>query len=378
MLGMVVLVGMGERLAERFLPLYLLALGGSNWAIGALNGLNNLLGALYSLPGGYLSDRLGYRRALLLFNLMAIAGYAVVLAIPTWWAVLAGAVLFIAWSAIAMPAIMSMVATLVPAKHRTVGVSLHSLIRRLPMAVGPILGGLLIARYGTIDGVRIAIAGALAMAIVAALLVGFRIAAPPAPAARPPSVRVRLDPALRHLLVTDILIRFAEQIPYAFVVVWVVKLHGFSPTTFGVLTAVEMATAAVCYLPVAALADRSGKKGVVLITCGFFTLFPALLYFSTTLGALYAAFVVRGLKEFGEPARKAMILDLAPPESRATTFGTYYLIRDTVVSVAAFGGAWLWNLGPGVNLATAAACGLIGTLYFARFGSSLPRPPETA
>ena len=30
-LAMVVLVGMGERMAERFLPIYLLALGGGSW-----------------------------------------------------------------------------------------------------------------------------------------------------------------------------------------------------------------------------------------------------------------------------------------------------------------------------------------------------------
>jgi hypothetical protein len=47
-LGMVVLVGMGERMAERFLPVYLLALGGGAMSIGLMSGLDNLLSALYS------------------------------------------------------------------------------------------------------------------------------------------------------------------------------------------------------------------------------------------------------------------------------------------------------------------------------------------
>ncbi len=59
LLVMVVLVGMGEKLGERFLPIYLIALGGSSYAIGLLNGMDNLLSALYSFPGGYLSDRVG-------------------------------------------------------------------------------------------------------------------------------------------------------------------------------------------------------------------------------------------------------------------------------------------------------------------------------
>ena len=75
LLGMVILVGIGEKMAERFLPIYLIALGGGALSIGLLNGLDNLLSALYSFPGGYLSDRLGFKRALLIFNLMAMSGF---------------------------------------------------------------------------------------------------------------------------------------------------------------------------------------------------------------------------------------------------------------------------------------------------------------
>ena len=70
----VVLVGMGERMAERFLPIYIMALGGSAVAIGLLQAMDNLLSALYSFPGGYLSDRIGTKRSLLIFNLVAMVG----------------------------------------------------------------------------------------------------------------------------------------------------------------------------------------------------------------------------------------------------------------------------------------------------------------
>ena len=74
LLGMVVLVGMGEHLAERFLPLYLQELAASSTAIlaiGILAGMDDLLSALYSFPGGYLNDRLGTKRALLVFNILS-------------------------------------------------------------------------------------------------------------------------------------------------------------------------------------------------------------------------------------------------------------------------------------------------------------------
>src|SRR5437868_1481828 len=82
MLGMVTLVGLGEQMIRRFLPLYLTALGGGVLAIGILGGMDNLLSALYSFPGGYLSDRLGFKRALVFFNMLTMFGYALVLLFP--------------------------------------------------------------------------------------------------------------------------------------------------------------------------------------------------------------------------------------------------------------------------------------------------------
>ncbi len=58
---------------------------------------------------------------------------------------------------------------------------------------------------------------------------------------------------------------------------------------------------------------------------------------------LAVAFAVRGLKEFGEPARKALIIAQAPPDVRARTYGAYYLIRDCVVTTGSFAGAWRTN-----------------------------------
>src|SRR3990172_7655333 len=127
MLAMAILVGMGENMAERFLPVYLLALGGGALAVSALNGMDNLLSALYSFPGGYLSDRLGYKRALAVFNLLAMAGFLIVILFPYWQAVIIGSMLFISWTAISLQATMSMISQILPQNKHTMGVSMHSL-----------------------------------------------------------------------------------------------------------------------------------------------------------------------------------------------------------------------------------------------------------
>ena len=385
LLIMVILVDMGERMAERFLPIYLMALGGGVISIGLLGAMDNLLSALYSFPGGYLSDRIGAKRALAIFNLVAMIGFGIVIVVPTWQAVLVGAVFFISWSAISLPATMSLMFRILPQNKRTMGVSMHSLVRRLPMALGPVVGGLFIGFWGERDGVRLAFAAAFAMA-AAALVLQQRLiendldggptaqgTCDPVPEKNPFKLFRLMNPAMKGLLVTDILVRFCEQIPYAFVVVWCMKAIAQPVTAlqFGLLTTIEMATAVLVYVPVAYLADRSTKKPFVTITFGFFTLFPLMLLYSRSFEWLVLAFIVRGLKEFGEPTRKALIMDLAPDNCKAGMFGLYYLIRDVFVSVAAFGGAFLWQISPETNFVVAFLFGLVGTIGFALFGREI-------
>jgi MFS family permease len=391
LLGMVVLVGMGERMAERFLPIYLMALGGGALSIGLLQAMDNLLSALYSFPGGYLSDRIGTKRSLLVFNLVAMAGFALVIVIPSWQAVLAGAVLFISWSAISLPATMSLIYRVLPQNKRTMGVTMHSLVRRIPMALGPVIGGLFIGLWGERTGIRFAFVAALALAGVGLVLQQRLLADDPSgknspdgacglsPEKNPLKLLRLMNPAMKGLLVTDILIRFCEQIPYAFVVVWCLKTIAdpVSAFQFGLLTTIEMATAVLVYIPVAYLADQSHKKPFVLITFVFFTFFPLVLLYSRTFEWLVLAFILRGLKEFGEPTRKSLIMDLSPKSCQAGMFGLYYLIRDVFVSVAALGGAFLWQISPELNFLTAFVFGIIGTVGFAVWGRDMPVPDNT-
>ncbi|MHA1401334.1 MAG: MFS transporter [Candidatus Heimdallarchaeaceae archaeon] len=374
LMAMVILIGMGEKMGERFLPLYLLALGGGTYAVSFLNGTDNLLSALYSFPGGYLSDKIGYKRALIVFNIIAMVGYTIVIIISTWWAVLLGAVFFISWTAISLPAIMSMISNIVGKDKRAMGVSLHSLVRRIPMALGPIVGGAIIGIFGIVNGIKIAFSIALILAIIASLLEFFFVQEPPKSNKKPIRLResVRsIRPELRTLLIADILVRFAEQIPYAFLAIWAVNYNGITELQFGILTAIEMVTALLIYIPVAYFADKYSKKPFVVVTFFFFTLFPTVLFFCTTFVTLIIAFIIRGLKEFGEPTRKALIMDLAPENMKASTFGTYYLIRDVIVSVSAFSSAILWNISPAVNFFVAAGFGIVGTVFFAVYGKDL-------
>jgi len=84
----------------------------------------------------------------------------------------------------------------------------------------------------------------------------------------------------------------------------------------------------------------------VIVTFIMFTLFPISLLMSRSFSALVIAFLIRGLKEFGDPSRKALIIGYSDPAKRGQMVGTYYLVRDLIVSIGAIFGAYLWKLGP--------------------------------
>src|SRR6266508_4288119 len=123
-----VLAGTGERLWLGFAPKYLQTLGATILVIG-------------------------------LFNALSLTGYLLVLLWHHWLALLVGAFLFLAWSALSLPATLSVVATSLDKRQHTMGVGVQSMVRRVPMMVGPLIGGWLITRYGWEQGVRFALLG---------------------------------------------------------------------------------------------------------------------------------------------------------------------------------------------------------------------------
>lgn len=367
LLGTIVLIGSGEEMWMRFLPKYLEGLGASAFLIGTFDAIKTLLGAVYAFPGGVLVDRWGHRRAFVVFCLLSILGYTVLLVTSSWPGVIFGMFFFLAWSNLSLPATFSLVARSLPASKHAMGIGIQSLVRRLPALIGPVAGGLLMDRMGLIPGVHAGVAVTIILA-ACALPLQSTIRAGETPPSKLHWNLLRhlrdFDPNLRSLLASDILIRFCERLPFAWVVIYAMDNGHASAAQAGILIAVEMIAATVCYVPASYLADRFGKGPFVVVTFIFFTLFPLSLMVAHNFAWLVLAFAIRGLKEFGEPARKSLIISYAPADVRGQTIGAYYLVRDTVVTVGSFIGAALWKLGPNVNFASAAALGAIGTVFY--------------
>ncbi len=360
------LLGFGEELWKRYLPKYLEALGASTFVIGLFGTVRDFFDAIYQYPGGWLADQFGRRRAFLSFVAIASVGYLLYLVSPSWPVVFLGLAFSMAWASMASPAVFAVIGDALPRERRAMGFTLQSMLKRVPMAGAPLIGGALIAASDIKTGVRVSLAVTLLLAAVAVLFIG-RINLP---VIKGSSVNMRgvwrsFHFALKRLLISDIIIRTCEGMADIFIVLYVTNILGVSIARYGLLVAIQLVTSILIYIPAARIADRIGRKPFVIITFTCFALFPISVVLSRGFASLVLAFIVGGLREIGEPSRKAMIVDFAEPHLRARSVGLYYLVRSLSITPAAAIGGLLWKIEPRVPFFTAGAIGLVGTFVFA-------------
>jgi MFS family permease len=232
--------------------------------------------------------------------------------------------------------------------------------------VSPLIGAALIGAFGLQVGIR---SGLLVTIVFVAHTIPV-LRTINVPLAARDSVRLRgvwnsFHPTLKRLLVSDIAIRTCEGMADIFVVLYVTNISSVTIPRYGILVAVQLATAILVYLPSGKMADRLGRKPFVMATFLCFAFFPVAVILAPDFKWLVCAFIVGGLREIGEPSRKAMIVDLAQDNLRARTVGLYYLVRSLSITPASAIGGLLWRIRPQTPFIVAGIIGMVGTFLFA-------------
>jgi MFS family permease len=362
----VFLLGLGEELWKKFLPKYLESLGASTLIVGFFGTAEDFFDAIYQYPGGWLADRLGRRRAFLTFVAIASAGYLVYLISPSWPYLFLGLGLVMAWQSMASPAIFAVIGDALPRERRAMGFTLQSILKRVPIVIAPLAGGALIASLGIIKGIQAGLVITLIFAgLTVLLLLKVNITVQTSRTTGIVGVWRSFHRALKRLLVSDVIIRTCEGMTGVITILYVTNVQHFSVARYGTLVAIQMITSIVVYIPAGKIADRVGRKPFVIVTFLSFALFPLAVIAASSFTILVVAFIVGGLREIGEPARKAMIVDFAQENVRARSVGLYYLVRSLSITPAAAIGGLLWRITPEVPFLVAGIIGLIGTIVFA-------------
>jgi len=399
LLGTILLVTAATELWAPLIPQYIKALrtrAGSGEAglillVGLYGFYRDALEAINYYAGGAIAGRFNTRRSLLFFNFLPLVGLAILFAWDSTVAVFVAIPFVFAWDSIAGPATITVVGDSLPPDRRTMAFSLQSIFRRASRILAYCISAPLIWWLGRINGVRADAVIALGLVLAAAAIQYrfMRTASRDTVMAlqRPRHLFRHFSPDLKRLLAADVFARWAEGLAGPLVILYCVPIlagdHEKGTSLYqSILLNIQAVTNIVLYVVIGPLASRQGlaKKPYIGLTFVFFALFPiSLIVLGPTLGAfgLALAFVIGGMREIGEPARKAMVADLVPTDVRTQAIGLYWSVRSLAVMWASPVGAGLWILGdyyrsgfgPILAFSVAGLVGLIGVIAFStRFG----------
>jgi MFS-type transporter involved in bile tolerance (Atg22 family) len=286
------------------------------------------------------------------------------------WLLVAGGLLITNWEPLSVPATFDVVGSEVPKNRRTIAFAMASIQKRVPKIIGPLIGGLVFLKTFKLN-LSLAV-GILGVSILTQIFLLSRMKAKPDPKPVPLKEIMRDMPNdLRMLLSAEILLRWGDWFVRDFAGIYVVFYLNQAAPTYGQLAALTSFTALVTYIPIGKIIDASkSPKPYIGATFLLFSLFPICLVLLPKSGlpmwlALAITFIVNGLREMGEPARKAMIASGFPPEYRARAVGLYWGLRSFAFFPAPIIAYLLWtHFGPDVTFLVGGGIGLVGTAWF--------------
>ena len=393
-LSVIGFLGLSEELWSNFLSLHLRDQAEAKEAVnpvytavlymGVIASGKNLVEGFAYIIGGRVAHRLGARIALALSAIPMAIGFTIMLVTREPWAIVIGALLMTNWEPLSVPATFDVVGSEVRKERRTIAFAVQSIQKRLPKVIGPAVGGIALGAVGYWLNLTLAIA-CLALSVILQLALMKRMK----PKADPASVRLgellrTMPPYLRQLLGAEIFVRWGDWFARDFAVLYVVSTlverwawnERDAIEMSGMLLAIMATTALITYIPMAKWIDRSqSPRPFILVSLFLFALFPISLVVLPrlsdnvglpVLAGFVLAYVLNGLREVGEPARKALISGGFDKKIRARAIGLYWGIRSFAFCPAPLVAAFLWTkIGPDLTFLIGGSIGLAGTAWFA-------------
>jgi MFS family permease len=359
-LGLVSLfMDLSSEIIHALLPLFMTAtLGLSVAMVGLVDGIAEATANIVKVFSGYLSDRMGRRKPLILlgYGLAALSKPLFPLAngaLPVLGARFADRI----GKGLRTAPRDALIADISPAEVRGRAFGLRQSLDTVGALVGPLLAVALMLAFA--GAMRTVFWIAMIPAFVAVLLVLVGVE-DRAGAGVPASAPIRRSDLYRlgkgFWIVTGVGVLFSlARISEAFLVL---KVHaeGLSLALAPLAMVAMSLVYALGAYPAGALSDRMPPR--VLLLWGIFALIAAdlLLAFAPGLAGAFAGIALWGLHmALTQGVLARMIADSAPPELRGSAFGVFSLLTGLAMFAASVIGGVLWDaLGPQATFAAAA------------------------
>ena len=366
--------------------LYIQSLGASVTLVGLIFMAEMFFQLVFQLPGGYLTDRLGRKKVILLGSLCRGVSPVIYLLTGTWeWIVLG--LLFTQASNMMIPAIDALIAESVTKENRGLGYGAFRLMTWLPQVFTAFLGGVIMDWIGIIPGVRVAIACTLIVAWLNVVIRWRYLEDTYTPGEAERSRHVSPLAALRnirqvprsiwYLIVVAALSALAFRLANNFMVIYATEELHLTNTQWGLVTMVVGLVSALLTIPGSIISDRIGRKPGIMASLGLlpvqFIGFTLAGGFTGVMGARLLGGVSEGFGGAvtgieGGSAWLALVADIVPSGQRGMVMGLIGTIAGLLsLPGSSLGGAIYDNVSPQAPFYLAAASGLAAFIVFTLF-----------
>ena len=376
---------LGFGLVMPLLPIYARDFGATGTQLGFLTASFAVARLITTLPGGWLADRAGRKKPIIL----GLLAYSVVMALYGFsqdanQLILLRGLQGMA-SGVVWPVISTMVVEMVQPADRSKAMGLYEMMHFLGMVVGPGLGGVLAGVFSI--AVPFFLCGVLAF--FSALLVIFTVKETVAtkprmfevPAETPQFSADSQVPehnrtfrALREftpfasifvgLCVAQFILVFSNALMQPVLSVYANEELGISEVGVGLLFTVQGVVTLFATIPMGIVADEVGRKPMIVLGKLIHASAAVLVVLSGSFWPLLVVMTMRGFgRSMSNPSITAMFSGLVPVSKRGRGMGIFNIFRNVGLVVGSAAGGFLYEFSSSeAPFLACAGVGLIGVL----------------
>ena len=376
---------LGFGLVMPLLPIYARDFGATGTQLGFLTASFAIARLITTFPGGWLADRAGRKKPIIL----GLLAYSVVMALYGFSQDANQLIVLRGFqgmaSGVVWPVISTMVVDMVPPKDRGKAMGLYEMMHFLGMVIGPGLGGVLAGVF-TI-AVPFFVCGVLAF--FSSILVVFtvqetvttKLSVDDSPTENAyfginskTSGRNDIIRAVKELTpyagifvglcVARFVLAFSNSLMQPVLSVYAYEEIGISEAGVGMLFTVQGIVTLFATIPMGTVADRVGRKPMIVLGKIVHASAAILVIFSGSLLPLLLVMTMRGFgRAASNPSITAMFSGLVPVSKRGRGMGIFNIFQNVGLVVGATAGGFLYEFSSSEAPFIACACvGLIGVL----------------
>jgi len=362
--------GIAANLSTQYNSIYATALGADPVQLGSLQSVGNAIGAITSLPAGWLIDNYSLKKVFVLGTLILGASAALYLYAPHWTYLYAAIILYYVGMRVTCVSCTVTCATELPNEERATGRGFCRTLSSLVALVTPMLAAWIVSLSGGINiaGLRPIYAIQIALyAVIVVLLVKWLL--------DPPIIKgssggrkiltgfteiFKQGPDVARVMFLIALMEMPWALAQPFMPLFAHQFKGANEFVLGGIAVGVSILPMLLSIPLGRLADRHGRKKLLFIMAPTVYLAYLLLIFATGSSMLLLSGLFFGFTSINMAIASAMTAEVMPKGQMGRWIGIVSLIRGLLSIPAPLIGGLIWDhIGPEYVFVAAIAIDLL-------------------